>query len=60
MEHLSDSHKGSFCGMCRLEAGLVRILEVVLGKLERQLIVDSAFEDFREKREEKVILVTSC
>lgn len=50
---LSDIHKGRFCGVCHVEARVVRILEVILGTTERQLIVDNTFEDFRKKREKK-------
>lgn len=40
MEFHSDDHKGSFYRICHFVARHVRTLEVVLGEIERQLIVD--------------------
>lgn len=45
MKHLTDSQKGSPCGMCHVEARQYRILEVVW-ETEGRLTVASTFKDF--------------
>lgn len=47
---LRDCQNGSLCAMCCFEARLIRIMEVVLSEIERQLIVDSVFMVFKKKK----------
>lgn len=50
---LSFRNKHCFCGVCSLEPGQIRILEVVLCKKKIQLIIDSLFKHLRNSGEKR-------
>lgn len=46
---LTNGHKGTFCESCYLKTKLVKILEDILGEIDSQLDVDSAFKIFERR-----------
>lgn len=44
MKLLSNEHKSSLSGVYHLDTKMVRILEVILGEIGRQLIVHNVFK----------------